>query len=160
MDNVAQADADAAVEIIRAATTFDWTWGRRDIEHFSALVDWKPDDFGNATTVFMTTSAAINHPVAWFELNDGLIQEFSFHVTDRVDTTEQIFLIDAFATVSSRINDLLGAPTRRLPGRRPGLQWDQSKLIVELLQLNKSITITLINPKYRKPSNSRTALPN
>lgn len=152
MSNVMKVDANGAAEVVRAVQEFDWAWETGDIERFNALLGWRPDDFGNAATVFAITNFEVNHPDAWFELADGVVRESSFHATDLVDPSEQNFLVDGFAAVSKRVGEVLGAPTARTEGQQPGLRWELPGISIEVVQLAKSVTISRVNPKYQRMS--------
>jgi hypothetical protein len=152
MGNVTKVDANGAVDVVCAAKQFDWTWEPGDIDRFNAVTGWKLDDFGNTTTVFATTDIKVNNPDAWFDLSDGVVSSASFHVTDLVGPSERSDLVDGFATVSARVGEVLGAPTGRTEGERPGLRWELPLISIELVQLAESVMVSLVNPKYQRMS--------
>ncbi|RJO75102.1 hypothetical protein D5S18_17150 [Nocardia panacis] len=144
----ARLDVEATLAVLRLALAFDWTWDASDVARFAGAAGWQPRDLGDETTIFMTTGASIDSPSAWFDLDNGVIQEITVQATDRVDPTQQEFLSDAFATSSARVAEVLGAATRVSPGRRPGLQWERPEIHVELMQLDRSVALTLLNPAH------------
>ncbi|ATL65168.1 DUF6301 family protein [Nocardia terpenica] len=149
-------DAEGAAAVVHAATTFDWSWNVGDIERFGSALGWKPDDFGNESTVFMTTRMQIDQPDAWFNLTGEAIDDVTFNVSDSVNSSKQELLDDAFVAIEERLSEVLGSSTRS-SGRRPGLAWEGGPFVGRLVQLDEGITMSLIRPEYQRISDEHEA---
>ncbi|WP_433663002.1 DUF6301 family protein [Nocardia sp. CA-128927] len=148
MSASAKVDIEAAVEFFSAAVDFDWTWGVEDVQRFSQILGWKPADFGTESTVVMLTKARLEKPFATFTLDGRRIDEVTIDLTDFVESPAREFQLNAFAVVSTSLNETLGQPLVQSVGRKPKVLWRSANFIAELVVLNHNVTASVIRLDY------------
>ncbi|WP_157172226.1 DUF6301 family protein [Nocardia pneumoniae] len=144
-----KADVANAVDFVRAAMDFDWTWEVGDVQRFSETMGWKPAEFGTETTVVMLTKARLAKPFVTFDIADRKVDQVTVQLTDFVESSSRGFLMDVFNEACAPFIDVLGDPIVRAPGHNAKLLWKMPKFVGELVVLDRSVTASVVRPDYR-----------
>ncbi|MBF6547664.1 DUF6301 family protein [Nocardia brasiliensis] len=142
-------DGEAIVDVIRAASQFDWTWQASDIERFSALAGWAPESREDSARVWAATDPRAVDNDASFELVGNDIRRVVFSITGIVEKPEPTFLARTFAETSQRVTELLGKQIADESGPTMMSWWRTPKFIVEVAALDHSVTMSLIPPSHQ-----------
>ncbi|MBH0781553.1 DUF6301 family protein [Nocardia bovistercoris] len=150
---------DRAVQVVRAANEFEWSWTAEDLPAFAASVGWTLVDVGKEYPGLVTdfevnrpdTTAFVSVPPAPFPR--GQLNHLDFDVTDVVLDDPDVkpalnavfdeFVQRVFETVRQRPTGWWVEPTR-------GLRWDLSSLVLEVTVSDRSVWVGLINPAYQQ----------
>lgn len=157
-----QADIEGAVQIVRLAAGFEWSWTIGNLESFCAAVGWREKRRSELGTSYETgLDLERNHARARFGraflvgLGAGPeeeVLEIRVLVTDGIEPEDPYSdedMVDLFAELSSRLADELGRPSRRGISSRPELVWDLPGLVLTLMAGNR-LALTISNPAYRR----------
>ncbi|MGW0249588.1 DUF6301 family protein [Nocardia goodfellowii] len=152
-------DLTRALEVVRTAIEFDWTWTVDDLPKFVARVDWQLEDLDQQTPT-VTTNLDVNRTkaVTFTDLSprhDGPreLQGLWFHFTDFIpaDSSEQPLLSKAFEDLAQQIFDAFGSrpaewwiePTR-------GLRWDFPGIVVKVVVSDRFGDVELVSPAHQE----------
>lgn len=153
-----RADIDRAVQIVRAATEFDWAWTTDDLPTFTRTVGWQLADLGQRSPMLIT-DLEVNRTDAAAFLDNAVgtgprsIKRIWFYYTDVVldDPSVKPLLSDAFDELAQRVFELVGQRPAgwwwRDPSRR--LRWDLPNLVLKLSVSDRSGNVSLVNPAFQ-----------
>lgn len=123
-------------------TTFNWT-----VEQLPSLMEelgWTIDDSATIPGKGAIADVAWDLPQVdvTMTFTDGNVNEFSLRLASPAkDPVSQLEVADAFARFTKLVQDIFGAPGKRVPGNRPGLQWRHGPYVLTLKNLASTISV-------------------
>ncbi|PXX52644.1 hypothetical protein DFR70_13229 [Nocardia tenerifensis] len=149
-------DLERTVQVVQAATDFDWTWTVDDLPGFAEQVGWQVGNLGQRSPT-MTTNLEVNRVDAMAYVEDTRAMprplnsvEFYFSDVVRDDPTVKPFLDSAFDELVQRVFVLVGqCPTGWWINPSRGLRWDLPNLVLQISVRDHSGDVELISPVYK-----------
>lgn len=123
-------------------TTFDWT-----IEQLPGLLaelGWTIDDSSTIPGKAAIADVAWDVPQVDVSMSftDGKVNEFTLGLSSPAkDPASQLAAADAFVRFSDMVQEIFGAPGKRVPGKYPGLQWRHRGYVLTMKNLPSTITV-------------------
>ncbi|WP_157762551.1 DUF6301 family protein [Nocardia yamanashiensis] len=144
-------DMAGAVEIVRAARDFKWSWGPDNVRDFARRAGWgKPEPVGTMRRgpVFARTGLGVWFDSAMFWGSGYGLRYVRVTVSDAPAPdafARAEHLSAAFAQLRDKFTRLYGEPE---PGAGPddGVSWNFSNLIVGLTDAAGTVDLLLVNP--------------
>jgi hypothetical protein len=146
MSSAASADVDAAVDVVRTAIDFAWSWHAGDAERFGDAAGWTEARRSRSGAIWMTTNTRIPDSYARFDLEGDVIREVTFDVAEVTDPAVREPLLDAFSEAEERLIQLLGPPSEQVLGPSPKSWWRSENFTAELATSDQLVAVSLINP--------------
>ncbi len=140
-------DVVRAGEIASAADDFAWTWEVVDVAAFCERIGWAAPVITPPASAKIRTDVAVGRAEAAVRFDRGKFSKISCYVTDIVAIGDEAVVVDAFAQLAQRVSDVLGTPTRRVPGEDPAVLWERPAVVVALVALSRSVKLELRDPR-------------
>jgi hypothetical protein len=153
-------DVDRAVQAVRVAFEFDWTWTADDLPGFSDRAGWHlTQPQSQRQTPELTTNLDVDRPDAMVFLDDPEepgaplpLKRIWFCATDIVDDESgaRQVLEEVAESVALRVSEVVGRqPTRRSIDPTLSMRWDIPKVFVKVMVGGGSVYISLISPEWQ-----------
>jgi hypothetical protein len=153
-DSVTEADTDVgtALDAVRAAVSFDWTWDEVDVERFSSRTGWSDIELPDPLSIRKSTNSHLNYPLVQFDLSGNRINLITFNVAevDEFTVTAHDALVRAFPSIADRLGEVLGPPVLQRGGASSNAWWQLPGFIAYLTTLDKVIALSLVRPDFIK----------
>ncbi|MFF0613029.1 DUF6301 family protein [Nocardia tengchongensis] len=149
-------DVVGALEIVRAAAVFEWTWGLDDRERFAATVGWSDletvEGDGEAALCARTSLAVWNASALFLDSGDELCQVHVI-VSDSPDkwaAGTPGLLADAAGQVVAGLTRMLGEPAIGAAGTEFGPVWESAGVTIGLGTARNAVELLLISPVWQR----------
>ncbi|GAB2535777.1 hypothetical protein GCM10027167_45920 [Nocardia heshunensis] len=160
-------DVPGTLAVIEAASTFDWTWTRADVERFAEHAGWQQlSDLKLDRMIYGRTSLALSYPKVIFWLDGDALEHIQVTISSDVsdydlESDSYAYLKDelelTFRAATQGLRDALGDPLHGTLRFGKNLCWDLSDATAGVVHNHDSIVLELVGPANRD-SSSRISL--
>ncbi|MTE17220.1 DUF6301 family protein [Nocardia aurantiaca] len=149
-------DVEGAVEIARAARSFDWMWAAGDGARFAAAVGWSAPERIETTdehALFSRTAMRVWDPSAIFWHGENGLWQVHVNVSDSPDHFAPVhaeLLAAAADSVRAAITEVWGAPTLAMIGADRGVAWEFDGLAIGITTARKTVELMVVSSRWQQ----------
>ncbi|WP_327140654.1 DUF6301 family protein [Nocardia sp. NBC_01327] len=162
-DDDVELDVPGGLDVIRAASNFDWTWTRTDVERFAAHAGWRDvSDLKLDRMIYATTGLKLEgSPQAIFWLAGDTLE--SVEVTISSDLCDYDLHSDSYSHLNGELDralqtalggfrDTLGESVHGTLRHSKSLCWEFPVAVVGAIRDHNRIVVELVSPAQRERS--------
>jgi hypothetical protein len=148
MSDFQRLSVQEAAEVARRLRDLDWPGDPARMDALAAAFGWEIE---SRRELGARLGTRFGMATGEFVIDDGRIARLSAAVCSDIDdesAAESAWLQDVFAEVTGAVTDVLGEPTRQVPGDSPEVRWRGERSTVSLHRYSVIVEIALTENAY------------